>query len=925
MMRRNTPTGQEVIEILELANWDDQEVIVYDEPGVEEIRLSDDEDNEEDEDDIMVIDEVIVVDDEDSPEIVEEESPYRAVQNEHRAFPDLEILEDEDPNRAVQNENHVDSDVEILEDEDLIESVQNKHRPDTPDVEILEDEDLIEAVQNKCRPDTPDVEILEDEDPIEAVRFQNRRVTPLDGVSEDEELIEAVQIEHRPASREEEVVEDEDPIEAVQIEQRPAAPDEQILEDEEPDPDLRASPHIEMVENNEQEEQDENQAPHRENLDPLRNKADRPEKRNSPFSLDSSPIKSSPKQRRTRAILSDNQEKEDDPIESESRHFRESCSLNTSSVRKTPEVSQRKKSQKRTPQNVVVPPAGMEPTPTSVSRKRKATGFVNRERSKAKSPRDDQEEEDGTQETDPERALLKRPVIVVIDKNLKSEKLIKNRVIRVKKYKFTIPKLCTEAEQGQKHGKWERELGAWPGVPNKKLMKDQIPKYGQGQDWPVQYVYESENPTKYKVLYEGWTNDSIGDCPKDEIVRTAPDRVKEMNTRNEFYRTMREIMVAHRDRFNDEDISDMEPDNIFMLYLDLSYFHSRKNEEYGMSSIWYMHIKKESKKELLKDVLPPRFAYTPLNILNAESYEFLRRRKQNTHWDKLKDGIKLCIGPRDYKGPCKNGKGCKCDARYTLLYGEADDFNGHRFSKNIIPREDGTIDVTQFNIKDTRVIMECSDVCGCDSQCPRRQLQRGQQKPLMVFHENEDKGFGVRAAADIKSGEFICEYTGIARCAERIDFDHDEHAFLSTKNSSKNAQKKKEPEKDDTAKPYAEEEEINKLVWDTEWEKKRDDMSYEARFNLMDTSMVISANFVGNIARFINHSCDSNTAFMEVFSRRYETDVLVPRIAVYAIKDIRKGEEVTTNYYANHKVEKSSVRCRCGTKACKVYLPNGCT
>ncbi len=64
-----------------------------------------------------------------------------------------------------------------------------------------------------------------------------------------------------------------------------------------------------------------------------------------------------------------------------------------------------------------------------------------------------------------------------------------------------------------------------------------------------------------------------------------------------------------------------------------------------------------------------------------------------------------------------------------------------------------------------------------------------------------------------------------------------------------------------------------------------------------------------NTARFINHSCDPNC----------ESDIIRGKIWIVAIRDIKKGEELSYNYgydidsYEDHK-------CRCGAKNCIGYI-----
>jgi uncharacterized protein len=64
-----------------------------------------------------------------------------------------------------------------------------------------------------------------------------------------------------------------------------------------------------------------------------------------------------------------------------------------------------------------------------------------------------------------------------------------------------------------------------------------------------------------------------------------------------------------------------------------------------------------------------------------------------------------------------------------------------------------------------------------------------------------------------------------------------------------------------------------------------------------------------NKAKFINHSCNPNA----------ETDILKGHIWIIAIKDIKKGEEITYNYgYDLENYEEHP--CKCNSKNCIGYI-----
>ena len=72
----------------------------------------------------------------------------------------------------------------------------------------------------------------------------------------------------------------------------------------------------------------------------------------------------------------------------------------------------------------------------------------------------------------------------------------------------------------------------------------------------------------------------------------------------------------------------------------------------------------------------------------------------------------------------------------------------------------------------------------------------------------------------------------------------------------------------------------------------------------------LDGDFKFNIARLINHSCDPNC---EVYGSGL-------KVWVYAIKDIKKGEEFTCDYGFSFDENFKDFPCRCGSKKCVGYI-----
>ena len=72
----------------------------------------------------------------------------------------------------------------------------------------------------------------------------------------------------------------------------------------------------------------------------------------------------------------------------------------------------------------------------------------------------------------------------------------------------------------------------------------------------------------------------------------------------------------------------------------------------------------------------------------------------------------------------------------------------------------------------------------------------------------------------------------------------------------------------------------------------------------------LDGDFKYNTARLINHSCDPNC---EVFGTGL-------KVWVYAIRDIKKGEELSYDYGFSFDKDFKDFPCKCGSKKCVGYI-----
>ena len=76
----------------------------------------------------------------------------------------------------------------------------------------------------------------------------------------------------------------------------------------------------------------------------------------------------------------------------------------------------------------------------------------------------------------------------------------------------------------------------------------------------------------------------------------------------------------------------------------------------------------------------------------------------------------------------------------------------------------------------------------------------------------------------------------------------------------------------------------------------------------LDNDLALNASAKPNDMRFINHSCDPNT-YLRVMKNRVE---------FYALKKIKKGQELSCDYGETH--HEGTLPCCCGAKNCRGFI-----
>jgi len=100
-------------------------------------------------------------------------------------------------------------------------------------------------------------------------------------------------------------------------------------------------------------------------------------------------------------------------------------------------------------------------------------------------------------------------------------------------------------------------------------------------------------------------------------------------------------------------------------------------------------------------------------------------------------------------------------------------------------------------------------------------------------------------------------------------------------------------------------------VKETETNQKFDNDKAIYLFNL-NKKYDLDGDFKYNTARLINHSCNPNC----------EVDGIGLKLWIYAVKDIKKNEELTYDYGFSFDKDYKDFPCRCGAKKCVGFIVN---
>ncbi|MCL7046348.1 hypothetical protein MKW94_009893 [Papaver nudicaule] len=189
------------------------------------------------------------------------------------------------------------------------------------------------------------------------------------------------------------------------------------------------------------------------------------------------------------------------------------------------------------------------------------------------------------------------------------------------------------------------------------------------------------------------------------------------------------------------------------------------------------------------------------------------------------------------------------------------------------------------------VVHECGPSCSCYPDCSNQVSQNGLKVRLEVF-KTKEKGWGLRSWDPIRAGTFICEYAGevIDTADKGADLD-DEYTFNATNAGDYSSEWNYVPELIEEENPVDLDEKIKP-----------------------SSPIIISAKNMGNVARFMNHSCSPNVFWQLVLHGPNKNSF--PHIMFYAIKHIPPMTELTYDYAKCGKKK----QCFCGSANCRSYF-----
>ncbi|KAJ1262695.1 hypothetical protein BS78_09G129300 [Paspalum vaginatum] len=247
-------------------------------------------------------------------------------------------------------------------------------------------------------------------------------------------------------------------------------------------------------------------------------------------------------------------------------------------------------------------------------------------------------------------------------------------------------------------------------------------------------------------------------------------------------------------------------------------------------------------------------------------------------------------------GDCSNSKHCLCAKR------NGSDLPYVSKRRKRAQRNNSNENSVGRLVEPKAVVYECGTNCTCHCNCVNRTSQQGLKYRL----ETESKGWGVRTWDTILPGALICEYTGILRRTTEVEgllennyiFDID---CLQTIKGLDGREQRTGSE-----------------LHMASLHSEHDPEASQA------PEYCIDAGSVGNVARFINHSCQPNLFIQCVLSSH--SDIKLAKVMLFAADTIPPLQELSYDYgYHLDSVTGEDgnivkLACHCGAADCRKRL-----
>ncbi|XP_073698317.1 histone-lysine N-methyltransferase SETDB2 [Garra rufa] len=273
----------------------------------------------------------------------------------------------------------------------------------------------------------------------------------------------------------------------------------------------------------------------------------------------------------------------------------------------------------------------------------------------------------------------------------------------------------------------------------------------------------------------------------------------------------------------------------------------------------------------------------------------------------------------DCEDGCADAQSCACVQRTVRGAGEHHGYTHQRLNTPV-----------------TTGLFECGPWCGCNkSRCQNRVVQKGLRVRLQVFR-TPDRGWAVRCRDDLDKGTFICIYAGVVlrlqqsveeppepRSREPVSDDEVEVVEEWTLPAGPNETPEtldcspplyvpviQRPADQTPHAPLKDQQQMSVSSLDCSENGNEEIVSKKPRLtesNGHDAKIkthsqhkhkpeqiyYLDASKEGNVARFINHSCEPNLFIQSVFTDTH--DPQFPLIAFFTSRSVTAGTELTWN------------------------------